>query len=296
MTPSTSMPFGLSTHIFHGERLAPEHLARIAAAGFSLVELFATRTHVDYHDPKAIAAVGEWLTASGLTAASMHAPITVGLTNGVWGRAYSLGSTNGLARTEAVDETCRSIEAARQLGCASIVLHLGIPRGQPIAPSDNDGRALSRSLQPIAEACTASGVRLALEVIPNDLATPAALLDWLDGELDLGNAGVCLDFGHAHLVGGAAEAAEALAGHIITTHVHDNRGTNDDHLLPFAGTIDWPATVTAMAKIGYAGPWIFELPDHGDADRVLSGAARARQRIQAILDDAAGPFPFQEPS
>jgi sugar phosphate isomerase/epimerase len=295
MAPSPA-PFGLSTHLFHGERLERRHLERMAAAGFALVELFATRTHLDYHDARALDAVAGWLGDLGMTAASMHAPITVGLTGGVWGRAYSVASSNAVNRHEAVDETILAIDAARQLGCAAIVLHLGIPRGQPIAPGDNDVRALRQSLEPIAEACTRAGVRLALEVIPNDLATPDALLDWLDGDLELGNAAVCLDFGHAHLVGGAPEAVEALGGYIITTHVHDNRGEADDHLIPFDGTIDWPLTIAAMAKVGYDGPWIFELPDHGDAERVLAGAGRARRRIQAILDDSARPFEFEEPS
>jgi len=293
MTPTAS--FGLSTHLFHGERLERGHYERIAAAGFPLVEIFATRTHFDYHDARAIKTTTEWLRTTGLTAASVHAPITIGLTGGVWGRPYSIATTNAAERREAIDETRKAIEAARRLECQSVVLHLGIPRGQTIPVGDNDVRALKQSLEPIAEACTASGVRLALEVIPNDLATPEALLRWLDGDLELGAAGVCLDFGHAHLVGGAPEAAEMLGGYIISTHVHDNRGVADDHLLPFAGTIDWNLTVAAMAKIGYPGPWIFELPDHGNADRVLQEAVGARRRIQAILDDSAEPFAFSEP-
>ena len=84
-------------------------------------------------------------------------------------------------------------------------------------------------------------------------------------ELELGDAGICLDFGHAHLTGGAPEAAEALSGHVITTHVHDNHGQLDDHLVPFDGTIDWAATLMAISKVGYAGPLVFEVADHGDA-------------------------------
>ncbi len=137
-------------------------------------------------------------------------------------------------------------------------------------------------------------MRLALEVIPNDLAAPGALLDWLEGDLELGDAAVCLDVGHAHLVGGSPEAAEVLSGHVITTHIHDNRGASDDHLVPFAGTIDWPATLTALFKIGYAGPLVFELPDHGNADRVLERAVAARGRLQAILDDLETPMGFEE--
>jgi len=287
-------PFGLSTHIFHGDRLTRAHLELAQAHGLNLIELFATRTHVDYHDPRHLDEIAGWLAELGMTAISMHAPITVGLTNGEWGRAYSNASPVAAQRLEAVDETLVAIAAARRLNCETLVLHLGLPRGQKIPAGDNDVAAMRRSLEPIAGACTAAGVRLALEVIPNDLATPDALIDLLDGDLELGDAAVCLDFGHAHLVGGAPEAIDALAGYIITTHVHDNRGRDDDHLVPFAGTIDWPLTLMTMVKIGYTGPWIFELPDHGDAAATLKRAVGARARIQAILDDLGQPFQFAE--
>jgi hypothetical protein len=95
------------------------------------------------------------------------------------------------------------------------------------------------------------------------------------------------DFGHAHLIGDAAEAVEVLSGHVITTHVHDNAGRSDDHLLPFAGTIDWDATLIALSKVGYPGPLMFELPDHGNAERTLDEAVGAQRRLQAILNDLA---------
>ena len=57
--------------------------------------------------------------------------------------------------------------------------------------------------------------------------------------------------------------------HLIATHVHDNRGRSDDHLLPFDGTIDWAGTLLAVQKIGYDGPFMFESRaagiDEGDA-------------------------------
>ena len=37
--------FGVSTHLYHGQRLSRDHLLEIAAHGFEAVEVFATRTH-----------------------------------------------------------------------------------------------------------------------------------------------------------------------------------------------------------------------------------------------------------
>jgi hypothetical protein len=50
----------------------------------------------------------------------------------------------------------------------------------------------------------------------------------------------------------------------------------------------------ALSKVGYGGPLMLELPDHGNAAAVLERAVSARRRIQAILDDLASPFGFEE--
>lgn len=287
------MRFGLSTHLFHGERLTRVHLEAIAAGGFADVEICATRSHVDYHDAHAIDALSGWLSGLGLAAGSLHAPFADGVAAGRWGRALSNASTSAAARAEAVDETTRAIDAARRLGAATVILHLGLPRGQAIPSGDNDANAARRSLETIAEAATTARVRLALEVMPNDLSAPGALVEAIDA-LDLDTVGVCLDLGHAHLMDGAPEAAELLSGHVIATHVHDNAGRQDDHLVPFQGTIDWPATLTALWKIGYTGPLVFEVADRGDAPGVLARTVGARARLQGILDGLSEPFAFVE--
>ena len=59
--------FGVSTHLYHGQRLSRSHLVEIAAYGFETVEVFATRTHFDYHNPAAIGDLQQWLAEAGLT-------------------------------------------------------------------------------------------------------------------------------------------------------------------------------------------------------------------------------------
>jgi sugar phosphate isomerase/epimerase len=289
-----AMTFGVSTHLFHEERLDRRHLDAVAAHGFDTIEIFMTATHVDYHDAAAVGALGRWMADTGLRAWSVHAPICDGIRAGVWGRAYSTASREPSARDEAVRETLVSIRAARDLGASVVVLHVGVPVLSPPAPEANDTGAARRSLETIAAACTNAGLRLAVEVIPNALATPSAVRGWLESDLALDHAGACLDVGHANMAGGAPEGIEELSEHVITTHVHDNRGRTDDHLVPFDGTVDWTATLLALAKIGYTGPLVFELPAHGDAARTLARAVEARRRIQAILDEIAAPFPFKD--
>jgi len=287
------MRFGLSSHVFHGERLNRSHLETMAGHGFLDVEVFATRTHFDYHDGRHIEELGRWAAELGLSIGSMHAPICTSCVGGEWGRAFSNAAAEPERREEAVAETIAALEAARQLGCRFMVLHLGLPRTQEVPPGDNDLRAVRRSLEALRDASANSGVPLALEVLPNDLSRPERLIDLID-DLDLEGAGICLDFGHAHLLGGVPEAVETLSGHVTTTHVHDNLGTLDNHLVPFDGNIDWTRTLTSMWKIGYDGRLIFEVADHGDAAMTLERTVGARKRLQAILDELGEPFSFKE--
>jgi sugar phosphate isomerase/epimerase len=76
---------------------------------------------------------------------------------------------------------------------------------------------------------------------------------------------------------------ETCSGHILTTHLHDNRGRRDDHLLPGKGSIDWEAATLAFQKVGYDGAWIFELAPAADWPQVLEQARAARMRIDRLL-------------
>lgn len=286
--------FGLSTHLFHGDRLSKAQIEATRDHGFPLIEIFATHTHFPYRDPAACEEVRRWLDACEVSAWSVHAPICDGLRNGIWGRAYSNASRTRSVRDEAVAETVAAVGAAQRLGASVLVLHLGIPADQPVPDDDNDAAAVAEALRPIADACDRAGIRLALEVIPNALATADAVGSWLEGDRELGRTGACLDVGHAHLIGGAPEAVERLSGHLLTTHIHDNHGTSDDHLVPFDGTVDWAATCGALVKVGYGGPFIFELPSHGDVVRTLTRAAAARTRLQSLLTELHAPFPFSD--
>ena len=126
-------------------------------------------------------------------------------------------------------------------------------------------------------------VHVALEVIPNQLSRAASLVHFVEEDLEALDVGICLDFGHAHMDGDLIDAIETVSGHLMTTHVHDNTGRTDDHLVPFDGTIDWPAAMTAVQKVGYDDTLMFEIAAHGPAKRTLQKAQRARQRIERLL-------------
>lgn len=278
------MHFGISTHLYHDQRLTRDHLAQIAGYGFEAVELFATRSHFDYHDAAAISSLAQWLKETGLRLHSIHAPIAERFNGGPQGTSYSTASADNTRRQAAVAEAAAALAIAKQIPASFMVLHLGVP-GARAATGENSRAAASRSAEEICTLAEPLGVRVALEVIPNDLSSAQALVTMLERDFDGTRVGLCMDFGHAHLMGDVADAVELAAEHLVTTHVHDNRRRDDDHLVPYQGTIDWPAALVTMLKIGYDGTYMMELANTGSPAAVLEEARRARQRIERALAD-----------
>ena len=282
--------FGISTHLYHNQRLSRDHLLEIAAHGFETIEVFATRTHFDYHNPTSVADLQQWLAESGLELHGIHAPIGESFTAGRWGPPLTIAATDPNARAHAVAEAERALHIARRIPAKVLVTHLGLPRSQQRPPQENGRDPARRSIETLQRLAAPLGVRIALEVIPNELSRPGSLVHFIERDLEIDaieapGVGICLDFGHAHMDGELLDAIETVSGHLLTTHVHDNRGRTDDHLVPFEGTIDWPAALTAVQKVGYDGTLLLEIAAHGSAKETLQKARKARERMQQLLTD-----------
>src|SRR5678815_1659676 len=222
--------FGVSTHLFHEHRLTRDHLVHIAAHGFEAVELFATRAHFDYHDDHARAQLAEWLSDTRLQLHSVHAPAFEALRHGRWVGALSNASSNESRRRAAIAEAEAALALVAHVPFQYLVTHIGVPMTEAGSGADNQRHAARRSVEDLAALAAKVNVRVAVEVIPNSLSSASDLLDLIEEDLDGLDVGVCLDYGHAHLMGDVGESIETLSGHLLTTHVHDNDGKRDDHL------------------------------------------------------------------
>lgn len=271
--------FGVSTHLFHEHRLTRDHLVHIAAHGFEAVEVFATRSHFDYHDDAARAQLAEWLSDTRLALHSVHAPAFEALRHGRWVGAFSNASSDETRRRAAIAEAEASLALARHVPFRFLVTHIGVPASEA-AGGDNQRDAARRSIDDLVALAATVNVRVAVEVIPNPLSSADDLSRLIEDDLDGVDVGICLDYGHAHLMGDLGEAIETLSGHLWTTHVHDNGGRRDDHLVPFSGSIDWAAAMMTTQKIGYDGVFMLEVGDTGDPVDVLRRCVKARERLE----------------
>ena len=117
-------------------------------------------------------------------------------------------------RIAAMDEVKRAIESAEQVPFAAIVLDLGLKDAAWDEP------ALERSLTAIEHLkafAAPLGVRLLLENLQNEVATPEHLLTILKtGHFD--SVGVCLDVGHLHLAMPASDAPHRLRRRLLPSN------------------------------------------------------------------------------
>ncbi len=245
--------------------------------------MFATRTHFDYHSEAAVADLQQWLAEAGLSLHGVHAPIGQGFAADRWGAPLTLASTDPDRRALALAEAGQALLIARRIPFKVLVAHIGLPRTQSTSGQDNDLGAARRSIEHLSDRAAPLGVQVAVEVIPNELSRAADLVRFVENMTEGSNVGICLDFGHVHMDGDLVDAIETVAEHLVTTHVHDNRGRTDDHLVPFEGTIDWPAALTAVQKVGYEGTLLLEIAAHGSATDTLVKAQRARERMERLL-------------
>ena len=282
--------FGVSTHLYHDQRLDREHLVEIAAHGFDCVEIFATSSHFDYHDGTAVRTLAEWLDDTRLTLHSIHAPVTASYVNGQWGEAFSTAVTDENQRRRTLAEAAAALAMAQTIPFQYLVAHLGLPDVMKPGVGDNSRESARRSVEALHDMAEKAGVGLAIEVIPNALSTPESLVSLIENDLDELKVGICMDVGHAHLIDDVGDAIECCSGHIVSTHLHDNGKKTDDHLVPGEGTIDWPATLMSLQKVGYDGAWMFEIANTSSPKSVLNKAERARRKFEALLD-----FSFDNP-
>ena len=213
----------------------------------------------------------------------MHAPIVDAIRGGKWVGSFSIASGDESRRKAAVAEAQAALKVAATVPFKYLVVHLGVPDGQATPPGDNQPDAARRSVEEIVALASEVNVRVALEVMPNALSSASAIVDLIEDRLDGLDVGICLDYGHANLMGDLGEAIETVAGHLWTTHVHDNDGRRDDHRVPGAGTIDWDAAMMETQKIGYDGVLMFEVANSGDPIDVLKKTVKARERLEKMF-------------
>lgn len=249
----------LSTYLFVHRKLTPAILSEVARAEIPAIELFCSRGHFDYRSAEDARELAAWLAGHGILLHSIHAPTARDFDTMRESTApLSISDPERVRRQEAVDEIKRALDLAENIPFRYSIQH--VARARDVADPRRWDAACS-SLEHLSLFARQRGITIALENTPGELATPANLKAFLD-QTRLTGLKLCFDVGHAHLAGSVSEGVEAARELIVTTHVHDNRGERDDHLLPYEGTIDWNA---ALAALPQDAPIVLELKEPAGA-------------------------------
>ncbi len=270
----------LSTYVYVSQKLTPALLAEIERAGIPSIEIYCARTHFDYRSPSALRELAEWFPEHHLTVHSLHAPTSRDFApERESGVPISISDPERVRRLDAVDEVKRALDAAEYFPFRYLVQHLGAGR-EEAEPARYD--AAFNSLEHLVVFAKQRGVTIALENTPGELASPANLRHFIQ-DTRLADLRLCFDAGHAHMEEGIEQSFETMREFVVTTHVHDNHGEKDEHLLPYGGTIDWSKLLKALRNaLGGAGalPIVLELKkDPGS----LSQMTAVFEKFEAVL-------------
>lgn len=224
-------------------------LRAVARQGVDAVELgFGARAYFEKDDPRQLRAVQETLRETGIRPNSLHT---------LFGARYDIATLDPQVRAETLAMQRRAVSVAHALGAPYVIIHPGHgPRGERMPERLAAAVDLLRELEPLARA---AGVTLAVENLPPEYPGGSAdeVLSLVDAVASPWVA-VCFDSGHAHLTGDLPGMARALLPRAVTMHLHDNEGTEDQHLLPGFGKIDWEEFARIYRESGCAAPGLLE--------------------------------------
>jgi sugar phosphate isomerase/epimerase len=275
---------GISTHLFAAGRLDLEQLEAAVCTGFERIEIFALKPHFDYQNRQLTSKIASWFSDHDCLLHSIHTPFSTDYQAGGGSSWLSIGDLEKSKREKALDEIRWALELAEKIPLSYAIVHMGSP-DDPYTLKHLD--AIHYSLEILIQFARDRGVSLALENIPNQLSPIEKILRFLE-QTQLAEVGICFDSGHSNLLASAAEEIEIAGKRIVTTHLHDNHGQKDEHLLPFEGSISWPGVLESFDKINYQGCLLLELKaENRDPFDVLKLAFQSFDRFKKCQDELA---------
>ena len=167
-----------------------------------------------------------------------------------------ISSTDEDLRISTIKKYEALIEKGSQIGIKHFIVH---PSGEPIEDVDRENkmRQAKKSLTQLVEIAADYNAVIVVENLPRTCLGNSSKeileLVAVDNRLR-----VCFDTNH--LLGEKIEEFILAVGEkIITTHVSDYDAINERHWLPGEGVIDWNNLIDALGRIGYKGPWLYEI-------------------------------------
>ncbi len=206
----------------------------------------------------------------GLIAPQAHAHLDV-----------DVARSDVIQREKDINRLLCHLDLAARLGVKNVVIHPGGNEGFTTRAQQQRVRKLNvEAFKRLGDFAGEHKMMIGLEnLMRRGASTPGELLDLLDA-IGSPAIGITLDTSHANVAKlNVAEAVREFGPHLVATHISDNNGSGDQHLVPGAGTINWPDVMAAFRDIAYKG--LFNLEIGGERHPV---SALQQLKIRYALD------------
>jgi len=241
-----------------------QRLKLIKQAGFTTTCLWFGNEEQMFHDGLADQ-MADLARDQGLVIDNVHAPYEH--VNLLWSESSKENETVRI-------ELTNSLLYCSKHKIPVAVLH--ITEGYHPPPITKNGLKIIQDLVGQAESL---GITIAIE----NTRRPD-YIDTIFSNIQSNNLGFCYDSSHDFLPGQSkGNILKRWSSLLLTTHLSDNKGINDDHLLPGDGTIDWNIIGKFFPKNNYSGALILEVDAKPDARLTPEGFLRiAYERLLQI--------------
>lgn len=141
------------------------------------------------------------------------------------------------------------IKLCKQNNIPMVIMHL---TGGEKAPKYNE-LGLKR-IKEIVDYAKALDIKVAFEN-----TKIKGYMDYVIENIDNENVGICFDSGHYHAHFDDDLDFYKFKNKIFAVHLHDNDKSDDLHLMPFDGTLNWNNVIDNLKKCNYNRPITLEL-------------------------------------
>lgn len=183
----------------------------------------------------------------------------------------------------------KQLKLCRELGLEIPFIHLGYDGINNIWVEGKDGDILTESYLKDLDICKSNNVDLVVMHLVSKFVAPSpslvgikrlqkivdyaeklnikiafentkiwGYLEYVLSHIKNDNAGICFDAGHYHCFFDDKFSWDIFKNKIFAVHLHDNDRSDDLHLLPFDGTVDWSEVTKNLKEANYTGPVTLE--------------------------------------
>ena len=156
--------------------------------------------------------------------------------------------------TGIVDRYKNDIRICHENGIPMVVMHLTSKTEAPMY-----GEVGLKRIREICDYAQSLDVKVAFEN-----TKIKGYLDYVIENIKNDNVGICFDSGHYHAHFNDELDFNKFKNRIFAVHLHDNDQSDDLHLLPFDGTLNWNETIRKLKESNYEGPVTLEIHHHRD--------------------------------